>query len=706
MGRLRVLNTALLALAGIALIACSGSGNVVLRSDAPGASVLPPIPVSHGASELTETLLNGIDAYSMSAGATGQGTALSIVSAAGGFEWAAYRFNPGPQVLDSVAVLLSVPQGSSVWIALSDYAAGCWCMHGPYANGKTLALDDSQYTSPAGDLYVAVVVSGGSSAVVEALSVRTIRPPNQPPTASLTAAPAYGDAPLTVSFDASGSSDPDGTIRYYLWDFDGDGGYERTTFTPTTAYTYTAVGMIKVTVAAVDDEGAYGTARVWIVVSVPGNTAPTASLAAAPAYGDAPLTVSFDASSSSDPDGSIVEYEWDFDGDGAWDSCGDSSSAQHGYSAPGAWKARVRVTDNKGAQAAATAEVRANEVLVGPSAWWMFGRDPRHTRRSPYIGAQTDHLKWTYTTGDKVRSSPALGPDGTVYFGSDDHSIYAVNPDGSFKWSYATGNFYVSSSPAVATDGTVYVDSNIGFLLAIDPGGTLVWAYATGDERCSPTVGVEGTVYIAGGNWLFAVTHWGAKVWTYSTVGGYTVSCPAIGMDGTEYVGLGIWEIYAVKPDGSFGWTYKTGAFVDSSPAIGPDGTVYVGCEDYKLYAINPDGTLRWEFLTGGRVSSSPAIGADGTLYVGSDKLYALSSDGILKWAYPTEYYLIVSSPAIGADGTVYFGRHDSLYALNPDGTVKWSYPTGGFVESSPAIGADGTVYVGSDDGKLYAFGP
>lgn len=41
--------------------------------------------------------------------------------------------------------------------------------------------------------------------------------------------------------------------------------------------------------------------------------------------------------------------------------------------------------------------------------------------------------------GNKVSSTPALGLDGTTYAGSDDKSLYAINPDGTKKWSYTTG---------------------------------------------------------------------------------------------------------------------------------------------------------------------------------------------------------------------------------------------------------------------------
>ena len=57
-----------------------------------------------------------------------------------------------------------------------------------------------------------------------------------------------------------------------------------------------------------------------------------------------------------------------------------------------------------------------------------------------------------------MESSPAIGSDGTIYVGSRDDMFYAINPNGTLKWSYTTGHIVVSS-PAIGSDGTVYVGS-------------------------------------------------------------------------------------------------------------------------------------------------------------------------------------------------------------------------------------------------------
>jgi len=273
--------------------------------------------------------------------------------------------------------------------------------------------------------------------------------------------------------------------------------------------------------------------------------------------------------------------------------------------------------------------------------------------------------KWAFKIGDWVSSSPTIGTDGTIYVGSRDDNLYAINPNGSKKWAFKTANG-VYSSPAIGSDGTIYVGSDDNYLYAINPDGSKKWNFKTRDD---------------------------------------VTSSPAIGSDGTIYVGSWDDNLYAIKPDGSKKWAFKTGGRVYSSPAIGSDGTIYVGSYDNNLYAINPNGSKKWAFKTGDNVYSSPAIGNDGTIYVGSwDKnLYAINPDGSKKWAFKTGNW-VSSSPAIGSDGTIYVGSRDNnLYAINPEGYKKWAFRTGDNVYSSPAIGNDGTIYVGSWDDYLYA---
>ena len=64
-------------------------------------------------------------------------------------------------------------------------------------------------------------------------------------------------------------------------------------------------------------------------------------------------------------------------------------------------------------------------------------------------------MKWAFKTQRGISSSPAIGADGTIYFGSEDYNFYAVAPDGRLKWKFKT-NYEIRTSPAIGRDGTIY----------------------------------------------------------------------------------------------------------------------------------------------------------------------------------------------------------------------------------------------------------
>ena len=110
-------------------------------------------------------------------------------------------------------------------------------------------------------------------------------------------------------------------------------------------------------VAPVDEEESPG--ELSNVVMTP-NHAPVAELSAEPTQGDAPLHVSFDASGSSDVDGPIAKYEWDWEGDGVYDyDSGTDPTAERLYATADYYDPQVRVTDEHNSQAAASVAVQA-----------------------------------------------------------------------------------------------------------------------------------------------------------------------------------------------------------------------------------------------------------------------------------------------------------------------------------------------------------
>ncbi|WP_408647178.1 PKD domain-containing protein [Tessaracoccus coleopterorum] len=141
----------------------------------------------------------------------------------------------------------------------------------------------------------------------------------------------------TVALDAGDSSDGDGQITGYAWNF-GDG---TTGSGVTTTHDYGEAGTFTVSLTVTDDQGAtHTTGKSVVTVDAP-NSAPTAAFLATTDQ----LEATFDASGSEDPDGSIVSYAWAF-GDG---STGTGPNPGHTYAQAGTYQVSLTVTDNRGA---------------------------------------------------------------------------------------------------------------------------------------------------------------------------------------------------------------------------------------------------------------------------------------------------------------------------------------------------------------------
>lgn len=165
---------------------------------------------------------------------------------------------------------------------------------------------------------------------------------NAPPTAAFSAVPTD----LAVAFDASTSTDADGTIASYSWNF-GDG----TTATGVTAsHTYTESGTYQVKLTVTDDRGTTDSITQPVAVRA-ANVLPTASFEATMTH----MTAAVDATASVDPDGTVETYSWAF-GDG---SIGTGVTAEHVYATPGAYTVTLTVTDDRGGSATTTRQVTA-----------------------------------------------------------------------------------------------------------------------------------------------------------------------------------------------------------------------------------------------------------------------------------------------------------------------------------------------------------
>jgi outer membrane protein assembly factor BamB len=329
-----------------------------------------------------------------------------------------------------------------------------------------------------------------------------------------------------------------------------------------------------------------------------------------------------------------------------------------------------------------------------------FRGDAQHSGIYQQMGAPLLHgIKWKFKTGAAVISTPAV-LDGTAYFGSNDHYLYAVNlTDGMQRWKFKTDG-RVTSSPAVY-QGRVYFGSYDGNIYSVDA--------KTGEQRWK---------FASEGEHRFTARHiHGADPAAESMPDPFDLylSSPTVLQD-TVYVGSGDGNIYAINAaSGALRWKFHTGNVVHASPALAND-TVYVGSWDSFFYALNAkSGQERWRFKTGeDHVTSnqvgiqSSAVIADGVVYFGcrDSNLYALdAATGAKKWAFSNKGSWVISTPIV-ADETLYFATSDSglFHAVDAKtGTAKYSLSFHHWpMFSSPAI-AGRTLYIGSHAGTLIA---
>ena len=163
---------------------------------------------------------------------------------------------------------------------------------------------------------------------------------NQWPVAVATANKEAGDVPLEVSFDSTGTTDPDGTITSYLWNF-GD-GTSSTDQNP--QHIYTVPGKYVAILTVTDNLGVKTSDTVSVEATAP-NQHPVAKFIVTPPTGRAPLNVVLTSDESYDPDGAIGNRHWTFsDGGDYW-----GETAFHTFSSPGTYRVTLTVFDNENA---------------------------------------------------------------------------------------------------------------------------------------------------------------------------------------------------------------------------------------------------------------------------------------------------------------------------------------------------------------------
>jgi outer membrane protein assembly factor BamB len=347
----------------------------------------------------------------------------------------------------------------------------------------------------------------------------------------------------------------------------------------------------------------------------------------------------------------------------------------------------------------------------------------------------------------------AIANNGTIYFGSNDGKIYAINPNTGLtigsSWpitlqndvtSIVSGENAMYTTPLISPDGTIYIGSNEGKLYALNPTGSLKWKVNFGlfPLQSSPIMDTSGSIYFGINNFMIAMGDAGYQPytkWANATfdASDNIISSPALGTNGYLYFASVNGWVYALNSfTGAIIWSYNTGQPIYASPTVDASNNVIVG------NGSNMDGSLYYlDGITGlpsptwttnpfepnyytsqeGPLYNTVAVHGN-TIYLSTIAyVYAINRlNGIVVWNFhkPNFYY---TSPIVDASGNIYVAsitadlRNSSinrgmLHSIKNDGTENWNYDTGVIERlAPPVLSTNRRLYLTSTANNIYAFG-
>ena len=254
---------------------------------------------------------------------------------------------------------------------------------------------------------------GASSSTTNTISVQE---PNKPPIARFSFSPDSPDTSTGVSFSGSASTDVDGIISSFKWNF-GDGYTSEGRYT---THVFSHSGTFTVILIVTDNNGASDSTSKTITVEEPNKT-PVARftwtyagsrVTVEPRTGK--VSITFDASTSYDPDGKVTQYAWDWNSDGVYDDTSDEAISVHEFPTTGELDITLQVTDDKGA----TGKVTKHVTFIGPqppSADFSFSPSaPSLLSTVSFVDESSDPdgsiVKYSWDFGDGSPASAGSNP--------------------------------------------------------------------------------------------------------------------------------------------------------------------------------------------------------------------------------------------------------------------------------------------------------
>jgi len=305
---------------------------------------------------------------------------------------------------------------------------------------------------------------------------------------------------------------------------------------------------------------------------------------------------------------------------------------------------------------------------------WKFANPGERRYEGTHLHALLPAAETMPDPFDVYLSSPVIWR-GTVYFGSGDGNVYAVNAaSGALKWKFHTGDV-VHASPAIAL-GKLYIGSWDSYFYALDATrGKELWRFKTGeDPKIHNQVGIQSSATIAGGivyfgcrdsNFYALDATTGRQRWSFSNHGSWVITSPVV-KDGKVYFATSDSALFHAldAETGAPLYSIKFQWPIFGSPSIAGN-TLYLPEQNGKLTAIDlVTHKTAWVFQTDASRQNFP-------------KLSRPDGSPAYESVFPSSFY------------------DDTIVGINKLHSV-------GTILSSPVVSGR-TVYLGTSDGSLYA---
>lgn len=422
--------------------------------------------------------------------------------------------------------------------------------------------------------------------------------------------------------------------------------------------------------------------------------------------------------------GTVKSVSWNF-GDG---NTSTDEKPEHSFTALGDYTVEATVTYEDGTTESGSIVIKVNGYVKEIGSGGLFGNvkvsNPVFSPdgKTYYIPTSnpgghlfafdvaTGNAKWAYQISAVTYGGGAMvGTDGTIYVcGEKDKTVYAVNPDGTGKWT-STVDGDMGAFPALSSDGTLYCATDKGTLYAINAStGVAKWSKAIDvtSRAGAITVDASNNVYAGTDVAVYKFNASGAEQWkiimSVTERGAFAMDASGTVLYAALKGGGGLSAIDMTT--GNIKWSFPNGSSGGDAyfPIVGPDGTVYFNekgsSTSRKIYAINSSGSLKWEKHVGASFTYCGAVLADnGKIYCGTQGktgnnyiLYGFdTTTGDIVYSHESADQFM-SAATIGPDNRLYIG---TIGTVNSNKGLMMVLPIDGGVETSSWSVRGGNIY-------------